>query len=237
MTPEGVRGRRMEAVSRFCLVLLAVSPIAGPALRPTVLDAAEPLSVTTDFEGGSAKIVDVDDVTRTIHVMPGGDAVRGWPCWWYLRVDGLEPGQPLTLRLQGSASTKKAGDKPLAAAWSMPAHAAVSSDGEEWQQTEQGVRDGDCMVYRLMPSGPTMFVAWGPPFTPTMAAALVTSIAGRHRDARAETLCRSREGRPVPLLHVRAGDLADPQRFGIWVQARQHAWESGSSWVARGFAE
>ena len=39
------------------------------------------------------------------------------------------------------------------------------------------------------------------------------------------------------MLHVRAGDLADPQRFGIWVQARQHAWESGSSWVARGFAE
>ena len=28
-----------------------------------------------------------------------------------------------------------------------------------------------------------------------------------------------------------------PAKFGVWVQARQHAWEAGSSWVGRGFAE
>lgn len=39
------------------------------------------------------------------------------------------------------------------------------------------------------------------------------------------------------MLHVRQGELPSEQRFGVWVQARQHAWESGSSWVAQGFAE
>ena len=39
------------------------------------------------------------------------------------------------------------------------------------------------------------------------------------------------------MLHVREGERDKRQRFGVWVQARQHAWESGSSWVAQGFGE
>ena len=39
------------------------------------------------------------------------------------------------------------------------------------------------------------------------------------------------------MLHVREGERTTAQRFGVWVQARQHAWESGSSWVAQGFGE
>ena len=31
--------------------------------------------------------------------------------------------------------------------------------------------------------------------------------------------------------------LPDSERNGIWIQARQHAWEAGSSWVCRGFVE
>jgi hypothetical protein len=39
------------------------------------------------------------------------------------------------------------------------------------------------------------------------------------------------------MLYVREGERPNKQRFGVWVQARQHAWESGSSWVAQGFGE
>jgi hypothetical protein len=39
------------------------------------------------------------------------------------------------------------------------------------------------------------------------------------------------------MLHVQEGERKKEQRFGVWVQARQHAWESGSSWVAQGFGE
>jgi len=198
---------------------------------------AEPLRVTAEFEGGSAKILQIDQVGRTVDVMPAGTPDRGWPCWWYLRLDGLVPGERVTLRLHASTATKAAGGKALAAAWSMPDHAAWSADGIRWLQTDAGVRENDCMVYTLEPPGHSAFVAWGPPFTPTLAAELIAGLANRHPCARAVTLCTSREGRPVPMLQVREGDLPDPQRFGIWVQARQHAWESGSSWVARGFAE
>src|SRR4051812_3935711 len=46
------------------------------------------LTVATDFEGGSARHVAIDQAARVIRFMPGGDAARGWPCWWFLRVDG-----------------------------------------------------------------------------------------------------------------------------------------------------
>ena len=39
------------------------------------------------------------------------------------------------------------------------------------------------------------------------------------------------------MLCVQQGDRPAKQRFGVWVHARQHAWECGSSWVAQGFAE
>jgi murein tripeptide amidase MpaA len=32
-------------------------------------------------------------------------------------------------------------------------------------------------------------------------------------------------------------EAASPAPAGIWIQARQHAWESGSGWVARGLVE
>jgi len=48
-------------------------------------------------------------------------------------------------------------------------------------------------------------------------------------------LCKSNEGRAVPMLQVSECD--SPQRIGIWVHARQHAWEAGSSWVCKGFTD
>ena len=50
-------------------------------------------------------------------------------------------------------------------------------------------------------------------------------------------LCKTRAGRPVPALVVRQKNGEESQRQGIWIQARQHAWESGSSWVCKGFVE
>jgi hypothetical protein len=38
-------------------------------------------------------------------------------------------------------------------------------------------------------------------------------------------------------LHIRAGEQAAGHRSGVWIEARQHAWESGASWVCRGVAE
>lgn len=195
--------------------------------------AAEPLVVESDFEGASVAGVSIDQSARRISFMPGGDPVRGWPCWWYLRVKGITPGETITLALRGSTANKP-GAKPLAATWAMPAQATYSIDGITWRHTEKGVHEKEEMLYILKLDAPAVYVAWGPPYTPATAAKFVREISANSAFATAEELCKSREGRVVPMLHVQQGPRTSKQRFGIWVQARQHAWESGFRQVAHG---
>ena len=207
------------------------------SLGQSVGRAAEPLKVVSDFEGASVREVEIDQETRTISFMPGGDPLRGWPCWWYFRVDGLTPGEAITLKLRGSSVTVPTRGKPLGAEWAMPAQATFSTDGKTWLHTAKGKKQEEWMNYSLQVEGTSAFVAWGPPYTPGMASAFVKRMAEQSPYASADELCRSRGDRPVPMLHVMEGDRKSEERFGVWIQARQHAWESGSSWVAQGFTE
>lgn len=220
---------------KFFITLFAVTAATIGGWHAVCL-AVEPLSVASDFEGASVADVMIDQTSRTISFMPGGDPERGWPCWWYFRIDGVTPGQSVTLRLRGS--TARLGDKqPLAAAWARPRQATWSIDGKSWLQTNAGQADGEWMVYTFQSNAQSAFVAWGPPYPPGTASALIDQISAASPFAEAVELCRSREGRSVPMLHVREGDRTQSQRFGVWIQARQHAWESGSSWVAQGLIE
>lgn len=221
---------------RFIVGLVALVAVVG-ALREATA-RGEPPTVSSDFEGGSVKLLGIDPATREISFMPGGDPVRGWPCWWYFRVDGVEPGEPLKLRLRGStAVVDKPNAKPLAAAWAMPSEATWSADGVTWLRSEPGIKEDDAMVYVVRPAARSIHVAWGPPCTPGTAMEWVRAWAAKSPHAKATELCRSRAGRAVPMLLVQEGDRPRDKRFGVWVQARQHAWESGSSWVAKGFGD
>lgn len=197
------------------------------------------LTVETNFEGSSATDVKIDKATRTISFMPAGDPMRGWPCWWYFRVSDLKPDDTLTLRLRGSTALmpRSVPKAPLAASWAMPDQATFSTDGKTWLHTEPGTREKEWMIYKVKPGAASVFVAWGPPYTPKTAAEFVKAMSEKSPHAKATELCQSRGGISVPMLHVMDGDLPKERRFGVWVEARQHAWESGASWVAQGFAE
>jgi hypothetical protein len=205
------------------------------------VEKASPLTVASNFEGGSVKVIEIDCETRAIRVIPGGDPRRGWPCWWYFRVDGIVPGETITVELSASqAVVGKPGlpmQTPLSSKWATPHQAMFSTDGKTWQHTARGERREGAIVYKLTPDKASVFVAWGPPYTPAAASEFVRKSSLQSPHAEAVELCRSREGRHVPMLHILEGDLPEDKRFGVWVQARQHAWESGSSWVAQGFGE
>lgn len=217
-------------------VIIVCLVIVWFAHQPSWCVAADPLTVVADFEGASIRDVEIDEATRSVSFMPGGDPARGWPCWWYFRVDGIAPGEAITLRLRGSTATLEK-QKPLSASWAMPARATYSVDGKSWLHTDKGQRQDEWMLYTLKPGVSSVYVAWGPPYTPKIAEKFVREMSNKSPHAIAAQLCRSREGRDVPMLHVREGQRETKQRFGVWVQARQHAWESGSSWVAQGFGE
>ncbi len=209
------------------------------SLGATRLGAA--LAVSTNFESGSARVLAADPDTQTIRIMPAGDPQRGWPCWWYLRVDGIDTAKPLTLEVVASSAIvpahgpKKAGR--LAAAWSFPERATFSTNGTRWAHTPPGERRGNTAVYRMTAGSGTIWLAWGPPFTPKDAETFVERTAQTHPFAKAFILARSREGRPAPALQFSEGEKPAARRPSIWVVARQHAWEAGGTWVGVGFAE
>lgn len=185
-----------------------------------VLLAGE-LRIDSDFSGGSAKVIEIDKEKRLVRIEPEANPERGWECWWYFQVSGIEPGETITLDV---------GNAP----WATPDQAAVSTDNITWQQTSPGKRDGKRIVYRHKADGETCWFAWGPPFRVEDAQRLVKESAQSSPHATAFELCQTRAGRPVPALRVQEEGVPDQQRKGIWIQARQHAWESGSSWVCQG---
>ncbi len=190
----------------------------------SVAASAADLVVSTDFEGGSADVEAVDQENRVVRISPGGQRKRGWVCWWYVRIDGLVPGETLVLDVGGGV-------------WATPDRATFSTDGKTWQQTERGKRAGQRIVFRQKCDAETVWFAWGPPFTPTDATALCERIAEESPHAESFVLCKTRRGRPTPALRIRQDGVANEERYGLWIQARQHAWESGGSWVGRGFVE
>lgn len=215
--------------------------LIAAAVWPVASVAASPLGVRADFEGASVREVRVNTAESVIEFMPGGDPARGWPCWWFFRIEGMEPSQVITLRLRGSdaivSGAAPSQRKPLSPVWAMPSQAAFSHDGKTWFQTDKGVREGECMIYRVRAEGASVWVAWGPPYTVQAAGGFVRGAGLGRPGIEARELCRSREGRSVPMLRVCEGPREAARRFGVWIQARQHAWESGSSWVAQGLAE
>jgi len=201
---------------------------------------AQALTVSSDFEGGSCRVLKVDEAAQVVEVMPGGDPHRGWPCWWYFRLEACKPGAEVTVLLHGSDAPmpRDASHQPLAASWAMPGKAFFSADGEHWEKTQAGHMENGAIRYVFTPQDGAILVAWGPAFTPSRAVAVVKDLAAQHAAfAKSEELCQSRAGRPVPMLHVMEGDTLAQKRPAVWIEARQHAWESGSSWVAQGFME
>lgn len=196
--------------------------------------------MSTNFEGGSAHVIAIDQTARVVRFMPDGDPARGWTCWWYLRVDGVARDERLMLELHGSDRPSRNNGvdtgKPLAPAWAMPANAAFSADSTTWRQTAPGRRDGARIIYEVTGTGGPLWIAWGPPFTPRHTDELLATAERKLPGAaRGFEVARTLQDRVVRALRVSEGSAA--QRPGIWLTARQHAWESGASWVAQGLTE
>lgn len=207
------------------IVLTIALFLAPPAARAE--DKPPPLlACTSDFEGGSGVVESIDQQARVVRIHPTEHKDRGWTCWWYVKLSGIRPGETVAIDLGGGL-----GD------WAKPDRAAYSTDGRTWRHTAPGVRRDNWIEYRQPVDAAEVFFAWGPPLVPSDAQRLVDEAARQCRYAERIELCRTREGRPVPAVRIAQPGASDAERFGVWVNARQHAWESGSSWVARGLIE
>jgi murein tripeptide amidase MpaA len=218
--------RRNRADVLACLMV--------PLLSANVRESTAEITVTTDFEGGSATVVEQDDSRQFLHIQPLVRPGGGFPCWWFLRVDGLQPSQTVTLQVSGNPQPF-AGQRVLERSWSLPDRAAISTDNETWKQTPKGRRTDTSMVYEFPAPAETVWLAWGPPFLPSHAEQLLQTAQKMLPSAEVFELARTRGNRPVKGIRFGAEPNEERQPFGVWIHARQHAWEAGSSWVGQGF--
>ncbi len=221
------KARETRLMPRLPMHLVSIFLLLAPAQAAR----GGELKVEADFPGGSANVLEIDQTARRVRINPAPYKDRGFVCWWYFKLTGVEPNETVTLDIGEGV-------------WATPDRAAFSLDGQTWRHTEPGQRDGKRIVFRQKVGARQVWFAWGPPFVPADAQKLVEEAAKRSPHATAFTLCQTRAKRPVPALRINepAGGKApaerDPaEKFGVWVQARHHAWESGSSWVCRGFVE
>ncbi len=216
----------MNPYAQRIVSLIALVLPAGLMSTYTTVARGE-LSVSIDFPGGSGRVEQIDQVERKIVLKPSKLENKGWECWWFIQVSGIKPGEVLQVIV---------GDAP----WATPNQAAISEDGSRWRQSSIGRRQGKSIVYRVESESNQMYLAWGPPFTQDNVKSLLERTAKQEKVS-AFKLCTTRGGRPVWGLHFERPSENEQsnksQRLGIWIQARQHAWESGSSWVCKGLVD
>lgn len=188
--------------------------------------------VKADFPGGNVRVLLCDESRKFLQITPQVHEGRGWNCWWYFCVEGLSVGETLTLEVLGGPCPGSVNRH-----WSTPDRIVYSTDNRNWKQSQPGTRGKDAahMSYHVPIEAERMWLAWGPPFTWQHAREIV-QVWGKHPSAKAWTLCKSKEGREVPAIRVTDSNKPE-QAPVVWIQARQHAWEAGSSWVAKGLGD
>jgi len=193
--------------------------------------AANAFTVHIDFPGGSAEVLKLDADKGHLEISPSLHLDRGWPCWWFFRVDDAKPGSKLTL-VVGPQQKPFTSERRLAAMWSLPKQPFISVDEVTWTQLDRGEIANSVGRYEVIVPASTFWLAWGPPFLPSHAETLLEQTVKKVTGAQRFELARTRQDRPVNGIR-----LGKPDGPAVWVQTRQHAWETGGSWVGKGFID
>jgi hypothetical protein len=109
---------------------------------------------------------------------------------------------------------------------------AISEDEQVWKTIPTQSLPGNRVQVRLTMAGPRLHVARLQPYRLSELDRLLGTIRS-HRLVRIEPIGKTVAGRDLEI--VRIGNPTAPHH--VFVRARAHPWEAGSSWVAQGLIE
>ena len=187
------------------------------------------------FEGGAMGEVEVLGETEfRVHV-PGQQDERGrnrQATWFYFRMDNVR-GRDLKITLTGYLPSEY-NDKANSPT-SPDTRPVFSSDGEHWTHFAQLDWDDAKkeQTVRLHPETDSVWLALVPPYPYSRLLRLLGEIAASPH-ARVEVVGKSVLGRDLPVVTVTDFATPDAAKKTIWLQARDHAWESPTSFIAEG---
>ncbi len=108
--------------------------------------------------------------------------------------------------------------------------AVISTDGTHWKPVPLKAVDGNRVQVTVEMSEPRLYVARVEPYRVSNLERLLGSL-GTNPMVQIDIIGKTVQGRPIELL--RLGSPQAPHR--VFLRARAHAWEAGSSWVVEGF--
>ncbi|NBV86170.1 MAG: hypothetical protein EBS01_07895, partial [Verrucomicrobia bacterium] len=110
-----------------------------------------------------------------------------------------------------------------------------SYDGENWEQFQSLEWDDTSKegTLHFTPQKDSVYIAHIPPYTHSRFLQLKDELS-RTPNLLPEVIGKSVQGRDLYQFTVTDTAEADSGKKCVWLQARQHAWEAGSSWVMEG---
>jgi len=108
----------------------------------------------------------------------------------------------------------------------------ISADGRDWKSVPTESLPGDRVRVAVEMPGPKLYVARLEPYRLSDLERLLESIRA-HRRVQIASIGKTAGGRDLEIIRI--GDERAPYR--VFVRARAHPWESGSSWVAQGLIQ
>ena len=214
---------------------------AGPlaATAPTTAPTAgeRPVTFNTNFEGGSLGRVEKLGPATFRCWVEGQHDERGrnrQASWYYFRLDHVA-GRDLTLTMTDFVGEYN--DTPGAVPMGPDIVPVFSEDGRTWKHfpRESAVWDSAKkeLTLRLRPAADTVWIAHIPPYTPSDLAKLLADVR-RQPHAVVEVIGRTARGNDLQMVTVTDPDVPDEGKRSVWLMARQHAWEAGTSYVMEG---
>ncbi|MBI5834695.1 MAG: hypothetical protein HZB16_20540 [Armatimonadetes bacterium] len=185
-----------------------------------------PVTINTDFPTGCLGTVESHAPGRLVvrlYRETAADGLHTQATWFHARFDGLD--QPCELVLCGLRDIYEGQpghsinerDKPV-----------ISRDGRTWQRLPQATFDRERAELTVpLPAcdGP-LWLANLEPYGPAELAQLAALVPASQQAVAGLTA----QGRPLPMWTFGRPDAARC----VWILARQHAWESHTSWCAEG---
>jgi hypothetical protein len=196
--------------------LIRCGVVIGAAALLSLSSANAMLSVSDAFDNGRVAVVAIDQTNRVVRttIPPDNHTQDSRMRFWHMRIDGIVPGEEITLRHTPSVNM----------------HYVYSYDGESWHRfPTPGV---DPLRYRFAES--SVYIALNIPYSYGRSLSLAAEFAG-HPAVSVSDLATSGEGRAVKLFCIHNDNTSYTEKRVVWIIARQHAFESPSSLVAEGF--
>ncbi|MDB5319265.1 MAG: hypothetical protein JWN40_896, partial [Phycisphaerales bacterium] len=215
-----------------CLILL----IAGVS-QTTAQELPPPITFNKNFEGASLGKIEPIGPASFRCAVEGQYDQRGHnrqASWFYFRLDHAKD-RDITITLTDFVGEYN--DKPGAIPMGPDIVPVFSNDGQTWQHLPDSAAAWDAekkeLTLTFKPQSDSIWIAHIAPYTPRNLQRLLADI-DRSPHARVEVIGKTAQGCDLHLVTVTDASVPDAQKKVVWLQARQHAWEAGTSYVAEG---